>query len=93
LVEHIKNDKGQFIFVSLIFNDMSTFTTNTSEVTYPSYQAGGIIHINDLMNNMLTKGEIDTTHQFIRVPIMVPIDGIGNVQAGTALFYNHNYGK
>jgi len=93
LVEHIKNENGQFIFVSLIFNDMSTLTPNTSEVTYPSYQAGGIIHINDLMNNMLTTGEIDTTHQFIRVPIMVPIEGIGNVQAGTALFYNHNYGK
>ena len=93
VIDHIRNANGQFIFVSLIFNDMSTFKANTSVVTYPSYQAGGIIDIKKLAENVATTGQIDTTHQFIRVPIIVPMGALGNVQAGTALFYNHNYGK
>ena len=92
VIDHIRNANGQFIFVSLIFNDMSTLKANTSVVTYPSYQAGGIIDIATLAANVATTGQIDTTHQFIRVPIMVPM-GSTQVQAGTALFYNHNYGK
>lgn len=89
VVDHIKNSNGQFIFVSLIFNDLTTLSPNSSEVIYPDYQDGGIITVEQLLTNVLTTGQIDTTHQFIEMPIQVT--GIGTV--GKALFYNHNYGK
>ena len=52
-------------------------------------------HIGDLGKNIMTNqydNGIDTTHQFIRVPIYVTIANKQEL-AGTALFYNHNYGK
>lgn len=88
-VNHIRNSEGQFIFVSLIFNDMATFAPNQSIVEYPSYQNGGIIDIRQLP----TDGTVDTTHQFITMPIYVTHPVLGTVQAGTAMFYNMNYGK
>ena len=42
-VSHVRNDKKQFIFVSLALKDFSTFANNDSVVSYPAYQAGGII--------------------------------------------------
>ena len=88
-VAHIRNSNGQFIFVSLLFNDMSTLQPNQSIVDYPAYQEGGIINIADLP----TDGSVDTTHQFVKMDIYVTLPGLGTVQAGTAYFYNHNYGK
>lgn len=87
VVEHIQNSNGQFIFVSLIFNNLSTLEANNSIVHYPDYQKGGIITVEQLLTNVLTTGEIDTTHQFIEMPIQVP--GMGTV--GKALFYNQYY--
>ena len=102
VVRHIQNENGQFIFVSLLFNDLAAGNAqNTSTVIYPNYQEGGIITVEQLVNDVLTKSErdpstgaitkmyVDTTHQFIVMPIQVT--GIG--QVGTALFYNHNFGK
>ena len=88
-VSHIRNSEKQFIFVSLIFNDLTTLAPNTSEVIYPAFQAGGIIDITALPQD----GSVDTTHEYVRMPIYVTLPGVGNVQAGTALFYNMNYGK
>ncbi len=85
-VAHIRNENGQFVFVSLVFNDLSTLAPNESIVEYPAYQEGGIVNI----ANLPTSG-IDTEHQFIEMPIMVTLTGLGTVQAGTAYFYNHNY--
>lgn len=85
---HIRNANGQFVFVSLVFMDVYTFEANTSVINYPSYQQGGIIDITALP----TDG-IDTTHQFIRMPVYIEMPGVGTVQAGTALFLNLNYGK
>ena len=88
-VAHIRNSNGQFIFVSLLFNNMSTLEPNQSIVDYPAYQEGGIINIADLP----TDGSVDTTHQFVKMDIFVTLPGVGTVQAGTAYFYNLNYGK
>ena len=102
VASHIQNSNDQFIFVSLLFTDLTTFQPNTSKVIYPDYQEGGIITVEQLVNDVLTKSErdpstgaitkmyVDTTHQFIEMPIQVP--GLP-IKAGTALFYNHNYGK
>ena len=88
-VAHIMNGNGQFIFVSLVFNDLATLAPNQSVVEYPAYQAGGIIDISALP----TDGSVDTTHQFIKMDIYVTLPGLGTVKAGTAYFYNHNYVK
>ena len=81
-VAHIMNQNKEFIFVALIFNDFATFEENTSEVTYPD----GIINIKDI-----PVGTVNTTHKYIRMNIIAPIPGKGNVPAGSALFYNQNY--
>ncbi len=86
-VGHIRNADGQFIFVTLIFNNLTTLEPNSSIVHYPAYQKGGIVDITELPTN----GSVNTTHQFIRMPIYVDLPGFGQVQAGTALFYNHYY--
>lgn len=88
MTNHIRNENGEFIFVSLIFMDVYAFTPNTSEVYYPSYQQGGIIDITSLPVD-----GVDTVHQFVRMPIYIEMPGVGTVQAGTALFLNLNYGK
>ena len=86
-VAHARNKNGQFIFVSLLFNDMSTLAANQSIVEYPAYQAGGIIDMAELP----TDDSVDTTHQFIKMTIYAPIPNVGTVPVGTAYFYNHNY--
>lgn len=83
-VSHIKNEKGEFIFVGLIFNDFATFAPNSSKLTYDE---GGIVSVYDLPKD----GTVDYTHQFISMPVMVTIPGLGTIPAGTAIFYNHNY--
>ncbi len=88
-VSHIQNDKGEFIFGALIFMNVHTMQPNTSTISYPAYMTGGIINVEDLPKD----GTVDTTHQFIRMTVYVPIPGLGNVEAGSALFYNMNYGK
>ena len=86
-VSHVRNANGQFIFVTLLFNNLYTLAPNNSIVHYPDYQKGGIIDMAELP----TDETVNTTHQFIRMPIYVQITGLGQVQAGTALFYNHYY--
>lgn len=82
---HVQNENKEFIFVFLIFNDMTppNFATNKSEVNYPD----GIIDIDKLP----TDGSVNTTHRFIRMPIYIDIPGLGTKHVGTALFYNHFY--
>ena len=84
-VNHVRNENGEFIFVALIFANTTTLEPNTTVVSYPAYQEGGIINIADLP----TDGSVDTTHQFIRMPIYIT----ETKTAGSALFYNMNYGK
>ena len=94
-VSHVKDSNGQFRFVSLIFEDFDRIMeghtpenpSNTSIVDYPNYQEGGIINIMQLP----VDGTVDTTHQFITLPIYATIPGLGNVFVGTALFYNVHY--
>lgn len=87
-ISHIRNSNSQFVFVALIFNDLSTLAANTSEITYPSYMAGGIVNIGDLPTDGM-----DTTHEYVRMPIYADIPGVGNTCIGSALFLNQNYGK
>lgn len=100
VVRHIQNTDQEFIFVSLQFHDAAGGNMNYGKVLYPNYQEGGIITMEQLMRDVLqnstrdpntgkiTEMYVDKTHQFIEMPIVV--DG---QNAGTALFYNHNYGK
>ncbi len=88
-VAHIMNANRQFIFVSLLMNDLGTFAPNDSIVSYPAYQAGGIIDISALPTN-----GIDTTHQYISMTVYAPVGTDGSsVPVGKAYFYNYNYGK
>ena len=97
-VTHLRNNNGQFNFVSFIFNDFDYILQhadpdsafhNKSYVSYPAYQEGGIIDIMQLPQD----GSKNTTHQFITMPVYADIPGLGTVQVGTAMFYNMNYGK
>lgn len=83
-LSHIMNARQQFVFISLVFADLNTFTPNKSEVLYPAYQAGGIIDIKDIPADT-----VDTTHEYITMEIKVPIEGVGSI--GTAIFLNMNY--
>ena len=85
-VGHIRDESGRFIFVSLIFKNLTTLNTNNSVVSYPEYQNGGIINIEDI-----PEGTVDTTHEYIRMTVYVTIPGLGTQSVGSALFYNINY--
>ena len=85
-LSHIRNENGQYCFVALIFNNIGKNLTNTSEVIYPAFQAGGIVDLASLP----TDGTVDMTHEYIRMEIMVTLP-TGTTTAGTALFYNMNY--
>ena len=84
---HILNEKGEYNFISLLVNDISTFASNDSEVKYPAYQAGGIIDVSQLTDT------VNTTHQYITMDIKAEIPGMGIQTVGRAIFYNMNYGK
>ena len=99
---HVRNQDGNFALVSLLFHDLDGITAdamdngqidgtykNASKVSYPAYQAGGIV---DLAT--IDPGITDTTHQFIKVSIYAPIalpTGTQQLEVGVALFYNWNY--
>ena len=84
---HIRNEKGEFIFVTLVFNDYKTLTVNPSVLDYLAFDdEGGIIDMSEL-----PKDGIDTTHKIISMSVYVP-DLLGDFAVAKAYFYNHNYG-
>lgn len=85
-VAHMRNEKGEFCLITFI---MTGTVANSSQALYPSYQEGGIIDAADLP----TDGTIDTTHQFIRLPVIISHSQYGTFSLGSALVYNLNYGK
>lgn len=96
----LKNVKGndptrqEFIFVSFMFNNVNEGKLNYSEVDYSNADDAGIINIEDT-----SETEIDTTHQFIRVQVLIPevvASMLGHPELkdqgfGYILVYNHNY--
>ena len=54
---------------------------NLDKLTY----AGNLANLMDVENK--------PNYKFIKMDIYVTLPGLGTVQAGTAYFYNHNYGK
>ena len=82
------------IFVTFIFNNVSEAKPNYSEVDYSNADDAGIINIEDT-----SVTEIDTTHQFIRVQVLIPevvASMLGHPELkdqgfGYILVYNHNY--
>lgn len=90
-LSHLQNADKEFVFVSLIFNDLGAFpfVTNTTQVNYSGYLATGSI---DITKIGLGESNVDTTHQFISLDIIVEIPGVpGQHVAGKALFLNQNY--
>ncbi len=87
---HIQNEKGEYVFVSFIFEDLSALPPphNPSVVIYPEFQQGGIIDAKDLP----TDGS-DTTHQYIKFDILLTLPDMGNqtITIGQAIVYNHHY--
>ncbi len=89
-VSHFRNANGEFIFICLLFNNFQTFESNGTIVEYSAFEEGGGI-INAA--NLPTSG-IDYEHQFIMMDIYVDIAALGGTtKVGSALFYNHYYGK
>lgn len=85
-LSHLQDANGEFIFVSLIFNDLTTGDTNTSQVKYDGELSGDAIDITAIG---LGEGNVDTTHQFIMMNIeLVPGS---QFYVGKALFLNLNY--
>jgi len=81
-LSHILNANKQFVFVAFLFHNLSTGEPNTTVVSYPQWQEGGIIDAGDLP----TSG-FDTTHQYIRLPVAIT----GVADAGYAYIYNQHY--
>ena len=81
---NLQNDKGEFIFVSFIFNDLMSGAEgiNDSLVNYKDIDNAGIIDASELTG-------VDTTHKFISMDVQIA--GVGSM--GKALLYNLNYGK
>lgn len=79
VLSNVRNSNGEFVFVSFIFNDLSTMELNNSIYEYKNIDGAGIVNINDLTG-------VDTTHKYIEVNVVV-----GGYPVGTVLVYNFNY--
>ena len=79
VLSNVRNEKGEFVFISFIFNDLSTMEMNNSKYEYKNIDGAGIVNINNLTG-------VDTTHKYIEVNVVV-----GNYPVGTVLVYNYNY--
>lgn len=79
VLSNVRNENGEFVFISFIFNDLSTMEMNASEYEYKNIDGAGIVNINNLTG-------VDTTHKYIEVNVVV-----GGYPVGTVLVYNFNY--
>ena len=79
VLSNVRNEKGEFAFISFVFNDLSTMQPNASKYEYKNIDGAGIVNINDLTG-------VDTTHKYIEVNVVV-----GGYPVGTVLVYNFNY--
>lgn len=70
------------MFIALMFNNFSSSTPNSSEITYSSTLQNGLINIAETSTT-----EIDTTHQYIIIPLQVS----ATMHLGFAIMYNWNY--
>ena len=78
-VTYVRNENGEFAFISFVFNDLSTMQPNVTKYEYKNIDGAGIVNINDLTG-------VDTTHKYIEVNVVV-----GGFPVGTVLVYNFNY--
>lgn len=85
-ISNMRNSSGQFAVIALLFNDLAALSPNTTEVIYPSYMDGGIVTAFDPTTNQYGFSGKDTTHQYIRLPLMN-----GSTPVGSVLLYNLNY--
>ncbi|MBQ8424821.1 MAG: Ig-like domain-containing protein [Clostridia bacterium] len=83
---HMRNEKGEYIFVCFNLADMTTFYPNHSTYNYPAFQEGGIINARDLPKD---GNAVDTTHQYIELDVDLTFMGGSNI--GKAILYNHHY--
>ena len=79
VLSNVRNENGEFAFISFVFNDLSTFQPNNSKYEYKNVDGAGIVNINDLTG-------VDTTHKYIEVNVIV-----SGFPVGTVLVYNFNY--
>ena len=79
VLSNVRNENGEFAFISFVFNDLSTMEANASKYEYKNIDGAGIVNINDLTG-------VDTTHKYIEVNVVV-----GGFPVGTVLVYNFNY--
>ncbi|HBP43307.1 MAG TPA: hypothetical protein DD621_01275 [Clostridiales bacterium] len=93
-LSNVVDSNESLIFVTFIFNNVSEAKPNYSEVDYSNADDAGIINLEDT-----SKTEVDTTHQFIRVKILIPeavakalgSEALTGQTLGYILVYNHNY--
>ena len=79
VLSNVRNENGEFAFISFVFNDLSTMQPNVTKYEYKNIDGAGIVNINDLTG-------VDTTHKYIEVNVVV-----GGFPVGTVLVYNFNY--
>ena len=80
VLENVRNENGEFAFISFVFNDLTTMQPNESKYEYKNIDGAGIININELTG-------IDTIHKYIEVDVLV---GQG-MSVGKVLVYTFNY--
>ena len=85
-ISNMRNSNGQFAVIALLFNNLSAMQTNTTEINYPSDMEGGIVTAFDPTTYQYGFSGVDTTHQYIRLPLMT-----GSTPVGSVLLYNLNY--
>ena len=79
VLSNVRNENGEFAFISFVFNDLTTMQPNVSKYEYKNIDGSGIVNINNLTG-------VDTTHKYIEVNVVV-----GGFPVGTVLVYNFNY--
>lgn len=93
-LSNVVDSNESLIFVTFMFNNVSEAKPNYSDVDYSNADDAGIINLEDT-----SQTEVDTTHQFIRVKILIPeavakalgSEALTGQTLGYILVYNHNY--
>lgn len=80
-LSNIRNDKGEFVFIAFLFNDLASGASGAN-YSVTQYNGVGIIKASELNG-------VNTTHKYIELDI--PIAQLGGASLGKALLYNQNY--
>ena len=64
VLSNVRNENGEFAFISFVFNNLATMQPNASKYEYKNIDGAGIVNINNLTG-------VDTTHKYIEVNVVI----------------------